>query len=184
MRKMREENVEPENEEQVSYARKQLRIRDDWQAVIYLIISILGFLVTILDFWKLQNLHIEISLLTLLGGALVIFGGVLRVVSRFTLKRAGFGLVNSAKLQILEDHKLITDGVYKYIRHPLYLGEISRNIGFGVLFSSLYGVILLVIGCIFLIIRIEIEEKMLIGAFGQDYIDYRERTKKLIPLFY
>lgn len=93
-------------------------------------------------------------------------------------------MINSYKLQIVEDQKLITDRVYSYIRHPLYLGEISRNLGFALFFSSLYGLAIMIIANLFLVIRIQIEENMLIEKFGKDYKEYIKKTYKLIPYIY
>jgi protein-S-isoprenylcysteine O-methyltransferase Ste14 len=51
-------------------------------------------------------------------------------------------------------------------------------------FSSGYG-FLVMLGIIPLFIyRIRIEEKMLIEKFGDEYLQYMKRTKKLIPFFY
>jgi protein-S-isoprenylcysteine O-methyltransferase Ste14 len=45
-------------------------------------------------------------------------------------KKAGYGsLVGTAKLKIVKEHKLVTDGLYQHIRHPLYLGEIEKPRG-------------------------------------------------------
>jgi protein-S-isoprenylcysteine O-methyltransferase Ste14 len=78
----------------------------------------------------------------------------------------------------------VTDGYYKHIRHPVYLGEVGRGLGWAVALSSIFGIILMVIGFVFLLIRIEIEEKMLTEAFGSEYEEYKRRTKKLIPFLY
>jgi len=79
---------------------------------------------------------------------------------------------------------LVKDGLYKHIRHPLYLGEILRNFGIVSIFSSGYGILFIMIGTIFLLLRINVEEEMLIEAFGSDYEDYKRKTKKLIPYIY
>ncbi len=118
------------------------------------------------------------------GLILLVIGGILRLVSRRTLKKAGFTLFNSGRLQVVEGHQLITEGAYIYIRHPLYLGEIVRNLGFALLLNSLLGLIIMVVGNTFLLLRIRIEEAMLIGEFGQEYIEYRKRTKQLIPYIF
>jgi len=122
--------------------------------------------------------------LVVIGIVLICIGGALRITSRITLKKAGFTIVNSYKLQIVGGHRLITNGIYSYIRHPLYLGEMTRNLGFAILFSSLYGLVVMILANIFLILRIEIEEKMLIAEFGSEYEEYKKKTKKLIPNLY
>jgi len=120
----------------------------------------------------------------LIGVPLLIFGGVMRILSRRALMKTGLGFLGSGRLKIVEDQRLVTEGVYKHIRHPLYLGEISRNFGFCILLSSLYGFLLMAVGNLFLLIRIRIEERMLVEGFGQEYEDYRKKTKKLIPYIY
>ncbi len=163
---------------------KKLGWKKDWAAIIYLILAILGFFVIVYDFWIIQKLRFQLYFPVIIGIAIICFGDALRIISRITLKKAGFNIINSYKLQIVNGQKLVTTGIYCYIRHPLYLGEITRNIGFAVLFSSLYGFVMMVIANIFLAIRIPSEEKMLISEFGDEYEDYKKRTKKLIPYIY
>jgi protein-S-isoprenylcysteine O-methyltransferase Ste14 len=128
---------------------KKLGWKKDWPALIYLIMTIIGFIVSIYDFWILQNLQFQLSILLILGIILLIIGGTFRYKSRRTLTKAGFNMINSYKLQIVENQRLIKDGVYSYIRHPLYLGEISRNLGFALFFSSLYGLTIMIIANLF-----------------------------------
>lgn len=121
-----------------------------------------------------------------MGLILLIIGEVIRIKARLELKKkAGFdSLIKTAKLQILEDHQLATDGIYRHIRHPIYLGEILRNIGIAVFFSSIYGLLIILLSLFFLLVRIELEEKMLISAFGVNYYEYKKQTRKLIPYLY
>jgi len=163
---------------------KKLGWKKDWPALPYLVMAVMGFAVSIYDFWKLQDLHLQISIPLLLGIILLIIGGTFRITSRKTLTKAGFNMINSFKLQIVGNQRLITDGVYSHIRHPLYLGEVSRNLGFALFFSSFYGLVVMVIANIFLIMRIKIEERMLIATFGKEYEEYMKKTHKLIPYIY
>jgi protein-S-isoprenylcysteine O-methyltransferase Ste14 len=64
------------------------------------------------------------------------------------------------------------------------LGEILRNVGIVSIFSSGYGILFIMIGIIFLLFRINAEEKMLVEAFGSDYENYKRKTKRLIPYIY
>jgi len=90
----------------------------------------------------------------------------------------------SAGLRISEYHKLVTQGIYRHVRHPAYLGVLLVWLGVPLLFSSLYGFLamLLLIPCY--LYRIRIEEKMVIEKFGKEYLEYMKRTKKLIPYIY
>jgi len=163
---------------------RKLGLREDWASVPFLGLTSIGFLVSVYDFWILQGVSFRLSAPLVIGILLVAFGGYLRITCRRALMGAGFGLLNSARLQIVEGHQLLTDGVYSRIRHPLYLGEIMRNLGFTLILSSLYGFVIVLVGSLFLPFRIEIEERMLLAEFGQEYEEYKKRTKKLIPYIY
>ena len=111
-------------------------------------------------------------------------GAIVNLISRFTLSRAGLSVMDSSRLRVVEDQKLVTSGVYRYIRHPMYLGEFGKNIGVPLFFNSMMGMVVMILANLFLLIRIEIEEEMLIKEFGEEYMEYRKRTKKLIPYLY
>ena len=97
-------------------------------------------------------------------------------------KKAGFeSLPGTGRLKIVKDHKLVTEGLYRHIRHPIYLGEILRNLGFVLIFSSVYGMLIVLLASVLLLFRIELEEKMLLVIFGEEYKEYRRKTKKIIP---
>jgi protein-S-isoprenylcysteine O-methyltransferase Ste14 len=159
-------------------------IKEDWAGILYILVASSGFIVSLYDFVVIQNLNLRVNISALFGILLLIIGGILRITSRKALTKAGFGLVNSGRLQIVEDQQLVTDGVYQHVRHPLYLGEITRNLGFAIMLSSLVGLTVMLVGNVFLGFRLEREEKMLIEEFGHGYTEYRKRTKKLIPFIY
>ena len=158
--------------------------KEDWTLLPYVTIAGAGFIAAILDFVFLQNLVFQVYAVA--GLVALALGGYLRNKARSELrKKAGFSsLAATGRLQIVEGHRLIKDGLYKHVRHPLYSGEIMRNFGFPLIFSSVYGAFLMVLGMILLLFRIEIEEKMLIEAFGEEYKEYQNNTKKLIPHIY
>jgi protein-S-isoprenylcysteine O-methyltransferase Ste14 len=157
---------------------------EDWTLLPLLVVLGTGFVVAILDFVFLQNLTFQVFALA--GLCLLLIGGYLRFKARLELKKkAGFNsLAATARLQIVESHQLVKDGLYKYIRHPIYLGETLRNFGLVLIFSSIYGVLFIAVATIFLLFRIRIEEKMLIEAFGEDYKEYQRNTKRIIPYVY
>ena len=87
-------------------------------------------------------------------------------------------------LEIREGHTLGENGLYKYVRHPIYLGTFIRIIAIPIYASSLPGFLLALLSVPVLNYRIGIEEKMLIEEFGEDYIRFKERTWKLFPFIY
>ena len=167
----------------MSLDHRKLSLREDWPAIPYITLIVVGMAIVAYDFIVLQGLRIQLFSM-IFGVALVVIGGSIRALSRMTLKRGGFGLVNSSRLRVVENQKIVTDGIYGHIRHPLYLGEMIRNVGFAVAACSLYGLIPILIGNTLLFFRIGIEERMLVEEFGWEYEEYLCRTKKLVPRVY
>ena len=112
------------------------------------------------------------------GGA-VMFAGSLWL---FYLVHRDLGKNWSFTLELRKRHTLVTDGLYRQIRHPMYsafwlwalaqmlllpnwVAGSSGLIGFGTLFF----------------LRVGREEQMMIERFGQEYLSYMARTKRIIP---
>jgi len=116
----------------------------------------------------------------MLGTLMIIFGGITLDMSRIIL-----GSQSSLKIGIEKDHKLITRGPYHVIRHPIYAGTLFLFVGYSLSFCSIIGSITLI-----LILaplgrsRMALEERLLIQTFGDEYLDYMKRTKRLIPFIY
>jgi protein-S-isoprenylcysteine O-methyltransferase Ste14 len=77
--------------------------------------------------------------------------------------------------------KLVTTGVYKYIRHPMYCSFIV--FGFGVFFKHIdtANIILVVIDTIVLYLTASVEQGEMIKRFGEEYREYMKKTKMFIP---
>jgi protein-S-isoprenylcysteine O-methyltransferase Ste14 len=85
----------------------------------------------------------------------------------------------------VENHELIETGLYKYIRHPGYLGQLIIFLGIATSLSNWLSVLLMIIPVLLgYINRINVEEKFMIEQMGQHYVDYQKRTKRLIPHIY
>jgi protein-S-isoprenylcysteine O-methyltransferase Ste14 len=100
----------------------------------------------------------------------------------FRRSHADLGDFWSITLEVREKHRLVTEGIYRRVRHPMYLGLFvyslgqalvlpnwivgpSYAVGFGLLFA----------------LRIGAEEKMMREEFPEEYAAYAARTKRLIP---
>ncbi|HUV34812.1 MAG TPA: isoprenylcysteine carboxylmethyltransferase family protein [Candidatus Desulfaltia sp.] len=167
----------------MSGARK-LGLSEDWAVVPFMSLTMLGFAATVYDFTIIQNLSYQLSPLSLLGLAMFSLGGYLRFMSRRQLMRAGLTMLGSSRLVTVEGQRLVTDGLYRRIRHPLYLGEMTRNLGFTLILTSGYGFALVLLGSVFLLFRIPREERMMLEEFGDEYREYMRRTWRLIPHVY
>ena len=113
------------------------------------------------------------------GIALYAGGGVLRVWPVVVLGPRFSGVV-----AIQPGHKLLTAGIYGVIRHPSYLGLIVLMVGWGLAFRSAAGVLLALAMIPVIVARIEAEERLLAGQFGEEYEAFRRRTARLIPGVY
>jgi len=114
-----------------------------------------------------------------LGVGLTAFGGALRLWPVFVLGRRFSGLV-----AIQPGHVLVTDGPYRFIRHPSYQGLLIGAVGWALAFRSGIGLLLAGLNLIPLIARIRAEEKLLHAQFGVAYEDYRSHTYRLVPGLY
>lgn len=90
----------------------------------------------------------------------------------------------STEVTIQEGHRLVTSGVYHYLRHPRYLGVILFTVGISVLFRSWLGLISTMLLGLVLLWRIADEEKLLHMEFGAEWENYSKRSKRLIPFLY
>ncbi|MFX1369849.1 MAG: methyltransferase [Promethearchaeota archaeon] len=123
--------------------------------------------------WSYLFLPIEIRVL----------GIAFSVISVIYLYWAGKVLAEhfSYTLEVQEEQKLVTEGPYRRVRHPIYTGTlaflifqfaISDNVLFLILVFSLLP---------YLVIRVKKEEEMMLENFGDQYAAYMERTGRFLP---
>jgi protein-S-isoprenylcysteine O-methyltransferase len=81
--------------------------------------------------------------------------------------------------------KICTTGLYSVVRHPMYLGSLLTMFGFFLMLVGINTAVCLeyVVFC-FLMDRIDREEQILTGFFGDEYIRYANDTKALIPFIF
>jgi protein-S-isoprenylcysteine O-methyltransferase Ste14 len=91
----------------------------------------------------------------------------------------------STTVRILSDHKMVTNGPYRIVRHPSYTGALLTLVGLGLGSRTWAGtlIIMILFGIVYNY-RISIEEKALKAEFGQEYNSYAKRTKRLIPFLF
>ncbi|MGV9011126.1 MAG: methyltransferase family protein [Flavobacteriales bacterium] len=86
---------------------------------------------------------------------------------------------------IAKDHRVVSDGPYRFIRHPSYTGALLAFIGLGLLVHNwLAALVLLVPITVMFLWRMNIEERALSVALGEVYTGYMANTKRLIPFVY
>jgi protein-S-isoprenylcysteine O-methyltransferase Ste14 len=100
----------------------------------------------------------------------------------FHRSHAGLGTNWSENLELREDHQLVTSGIYKSIRNPMYAALSLYGIAQTLLLSNwIAGPCFLVQFTLMFILRLRAEERMMSEKFGQAYEEYARRTKRLIP---
>lgn len=114
-------------------------------------------------------------------------GTAVFAVALFLLWRshADLGRNWSAIPQIKQQHSLVTGGVYRYVRHPMYAAHLLWAIAQGLLLENWLAAwaFLLVFVPLYLW-RVPKEEQLMIEQFGEQYRQYSARTGGIIPRFW
>jgi protein-S-isoprenylcysteine O-methyltransferase Ste14 len=108
------------------------------------------------------------------------------VASLYVFWRAHYDLGRnwSPTLQILEGHKLITKGIYAYIRHPMYASEWLWVFAQPLLLQNwIAGVGAALLFIPFYFGRVAGEERMMLKQFGKEYEAYMQRSGRIVPKF-
>jgi len=135
--------------------------------------ALLGtLLITAIAFLPRRDLSPELGMLST---ALILCGNAFAIAVLFRLGRS-FSVMAEAR-------GLVTGGIYRHIRHPLYLAEEIAAVGCAMQFFSLWAVLLLAVQFGFQLRRMANEERVLERHFPE-YARYRQRTARLIPGIY
>jgi protein-S-isoprenylcysteine O-methyltransferase Ste14 len=103
----------------------------------------------------------------------------------FWRSHADLGRNWSASLKVREGHALVTHGVYRQIRHPMYLSFLLLGLGQLLLLANwLVGIVGLLGALLLFALRVRHEEQMMLDRFGDKYRAYTARTKRIIPHLY
>jgi protein-S-isoprenylcysteine O-methyltransferase Ste14 len=95
------------------------------------------------------------------------------------------GKAFSANVAIHATQRLNTSGLFRYARHPSYTGLLVILVAMGLSTRNWLSLVIMVVGpFLALSYRIKVEEVALTGAFGEEYVEYSRRTKRLVPFVY
>jgi protein-S-isoprenylcysteine O-methyltransferase Ste14 len=120
----------------------------------------------------------RLSLGPLVAGVLCLVAGLWL----FHRSHADLGTNWSITLEVREQHRLITQGVYRRIRHPMYLALVLYSMGHALVIPNwVAGPSNLVAFVILFALRVHAEEQMMGDEFGDEYAAYSARTKRLVP---
>jgi protein-S-isoprenylcysteine O-methyltransferase Ste14 len=111
------------------------------------------------------------------AGAVIFFAGLgLAILGRLQLGKNWLDLEDA---RVRSDQSLVTGGVYAYVRHPIYGGDILLLFGLQLALNS-WLVLAIVIPLVIVIRQVLAEEALLLRAFP-GYVSYCARTKRFIP---
>ena len=100
----------------------------------------------------------------------------------FYRSHADLGTNWSVTLQVRENHRLITSGIYARVRHPMYAALFANAVAQALLLANwIAGPAMLVTFSLMFALRVGPEERMLLERFGDEYAAYAKRTKRLVP---
>lgn len=120
------------------------------------------------------------STLALIAGvSVILLGQTCRTVAMYT---AGESFNHYVQRQHVQKHKLVTFGIYKYLRHPSYFGYFWWYVGMQLLLENW---VMALVGAYklhkFFLARIKFEEEFLRSFFGDEYEKYARATRVRIP---
>jgi protein-S-isoprenylcysteine O-methyltransferase Ste14 len=110
-------------------------------------------------------------LLSLYAGCMLLWAPV--TLGRFLVPRA----------VVFRDHALITTGPYRFVRHPIYSGNLALLLGSALGTLNLVVLAIWPIEAVGILMEARVEEELLESKFGIEYRAYARRTGRLIPRF-
>ena len=100
----------------------------------------------------------------------------------FYRSHADLGTNWSITLEVREQHRLITEGVYRRVRHPMYSALVLYSVGHALVIPNWVAAPSNFIAfAVLFALRVHAEERMMVEQFGDEYAAYTARTKRLVP---
>ena len=123
------------------------------------------------------------GVLGVLGLATYLAGLWFVLWARRTLGRY-WGLSTSRQVKLLDDHVLIQEGPFAWVRHPMYFGWCLCMLGLTLLYP-VWMILLLLVSCLAVFpARAHREESALAERFGEEWNAYKAQTRFMIPFVY
>ena len=156
------------------------RSRKGTLEVVLLIVAWLSFFLPLLWVWKPIFRFADYPLHPVAFAAgVVCFAFGLWI---FYLSHKHLGDFWSITLEVREKHRLVTEGIYRRVRHPMYLGLFVYSLGQALALPNwVVGPSYLAGFGLLFALRIAAEERMMRDEFPGEYEAYAARTKRLIP---
>jgi protein-S-isoprenylcysteine O-methyltransferase Ste14 len=118
-------------------------------------------------------------------GSTVPTAAISMVVAGFALRAWTLHVLGefySPVVEVRSDHRVVTDGPYRFVRHPGYLAGLTQSIGVGLAFSNLVGASSVAASWLTVFLpRIRDEEQTLTAELGDEYRDFCAHRARLVP---
>ena len=95
--------------------------------------------------------------------------------------RVALGSNWSGTITLKEKHELIVRGPYRLVRHPIYTGLLAMVFATLIVLGHIAGVIGAVLIFLSFWIKLSTEEEVMLKQFGNEYVAYQQRVRRLIP---
>jgi protein-S-isoprenylcysteine O-methyltransferase Ste14 len=144
-----------------------------WECILWLIVSNYKFWFD--DPFEFKQI---LSWILLFIGAYLVIAGALKMKKS---GKQGQGRDEKALYQFENTTELIDQGIFKYIRHPLYSSLIFLTWGIFFKNTTVFLLIIALLSTVFLYLTAIFDEKECIKFFGNKYSEYMKRSKRFIP---
>jgi len=121
----------------------------------------------------------QLPIIAYIGFALAIAGMGIAVWARIHLRQYW-----SDKVVLKVDHQLISSGPYARMRHPIYSGVLLGVAGTALVVGEWRGVVAFFLLLPNYAVKAKREDKILAGAFAEDFADHKRRAGFLLPRLY
>lgn len=143
--------------------------RSDWRGALVALTA--TFLLNLVGLLPVAQ---EVSTGALLASSVMVVGGTAVTIAGLAALGRCFGILPEVR-------GLVTRGPYRWVRHPVYLGELVSGVGLLVAKPQPAMVALYALFVVLQYTRTLIEERALVDAFPEEYAAYRSRTCRLVP---
>lgn len=113
---------------------------DRWLPVVSGLLWLAAIVISVMDLVILRQGRYNLTAVGVAGAAFLLVGSGLYAIARRAL-----GEFFSEAVRIIPEHKLVTGGPYRLIRHPIYLGEILFGLSIPMILGSLYVFIIMLV---------------------------------------
>ncbi len=141
--------------------------------------ALLFFLIQALLLPAIFPIQDDPKLIRIIGLSIYSAGLVIAIVGRIQL---GVNWANIEDFQVIRGQQLVQSGIYRFIRHPIYTGDLLLVLGLELALNS--WLVLLVIPLFLYVNQQAKAEEAALSTVFPDYAGYKQHTKMFIPMVY